>query len=146
VKIIRPLSSKERQRANQEAARIASRMIPLMFVALNDELGIGADRLARVYKRLCELTGEYASDDAGDEKLRRRLDQMKIMFFVKGDPMLSVENYKMFRGTMRLNLIGNPNVYVEGDWLYRPDTDCWYCAGSSYPAYVCEIKEDSGNV
>lgn len=75
-----PLSNKERLRAEQEAIRISTRMIPLMFIALNDALGIGAGRLARVYHRLIELTHEYSADDIGDEKIKKRLEQMKIEF------------------------------------------------------------------
>ena len=73
-----PLSAKEKRRADREAERISSRMIPILFVALNDTLGIGAQRIEKVYSRMLELTREYAADDAGDEKLRRRLAQMKI--------------------------------------------------------------------
>jgi hypothetical protein len=75
-----PLSNKEKRRAEEHAVEISTRMIPLMFIALNDELGIGAERLSRIYKRLLDLTAEYSSDDIGDEKVKRRLEQMKIEF------------------------------------------------------------------
>lgn len=55
--------------------------------------------------------------------------------------VISVEGYRAFRGTM-LWTPGNPAykpMAIQGDWLYKPDTDCWYCAGRSYPAATCEI-------
>lgn len=75
-----PMSNKERRRAEEEGKNIAARMIPLMFIALNDMFGFGADRLSRVYARLIELTKEYSADDIGDEKIQKRLEQMKIEF------------------------------------------------------------------
>lgn len=54
--------------------------------------------------------------------------------------MICVEGYKAFRGTMR---IAPQNDFfkgfdLSGEWLYRPDTDCWYCKGQSFPASICE--------
>lgn len=57
------------------------------------------------------------------------------------NPVISVEGYKAFRGYMKITP-GNPKYQpyeVFGDWLYKPDTDCWYCKGSSYPAFTCTI-------
>lgn len=56
--------------------------------------------------------------------------------------IISVDGYKAFRGVMGvyrkdLGLFDQ----IEGDWLYKPDTDCWYCDGCSYPAGICEINE-----
>lgn len=61
--------------------------------------------------------------------------------------MICVEGYKAFRGTMRITPNDIPPYKacphtVSGDWLYKPEYDCWYCKGSSYPAQVCEIVED----
>lgn len=56
--------------------------------------------------------------------------------------IISVEGYKAFRGYMRItprNTAYFPHE-VYGDWLYKPDTDCWYCNGLSYPADVCTIE------
>lgn len=58
--------------------------------------------------------------------------------------MIIVEKHKAFRGTM---IITPKNDKLEpfslqGDWMYRPDTDCWYGCGRSFPAEVCEIVED----
>ena len=54
--------------------------------------------------------------------------------------MICVEGYKAFRGTMKVTP-GNPAYppfTMDGDWLYKPDTDCWYCKGRSFPAFTCE--------
>lgn len=54
-----------------------------------------------------------------------------------------VEGYKMFIGTMRIkpkNEKFEP-FDIEGTWLYKPDTKCWYCKGSSYIEDICTIKE-----
>lgn len=54
--------------------------------------------------------------------------------------IISVEGYKAFTGCMRIDW----RIAVEricGDWLYRPDTNCWYCNGESYPAECCTILE-----
>lgn len=48
--------------------------------------------------------------------------------------MIQVEGYKAFFGMMDC---GGRNVW--GEWLYKPETDCWYCRGSSYPAEMCRI-------
>ena len=53
------------------------------------------------------------------------------------------EGYRFFTGTM-LILHPDPDTppeNISGHWLYKPETDCWYCGGMSYPAEVCEIKE-----
>lgn len=58
--------------------------------------------------------------------------------------MLRCENYKMFYGTMRITP-PNPQLApleIEATWLYKPEYDCWYGKGSSYPASVCAIVED----
>ena len=34
---------------------------------------------------------------------------------------------------------------LEGDWLYKPEHDCWYVGGFSYPAeIVTNIREEVG--
>ena len=57
------------------------------------------------------------------------------------DKIIQVEGYKAFRGYMIVTP-GNPAYLpheVFGDWLYKPDTDCWYCKGRSFPAATCKI-------
>ena len=60
--------------------------------------------------------------------------------------MIQVEVYKAFHGTMRI-VPTNPKFptreIADADWLYKPDTNCWYGKGSSFPADICEVvKED----
>lgn len=62
-------------------------------------------------------------------------------YFSANDPV-SVEGHKAFRGTMRIT----PNAAVpafelRGDWLYKPDTGCWYGKGSSFAEDICTIVE-----
>lgn len=56
--------------------------------------------------------------------------------------IIRVEGYKAFRGYMKITPLNKAYLphTVYGDWLYRPDTDCWYCKGLSYPASVCTIE------
>ena len=51
--------------------------------------------------------------------------------------IISVEGYKAFHGDMWItpkNTAFNPFYISDKDWLYKPDTDCWYGAGRSFPA------------
>ncbi len=51
--------------------------------------------------------------------------------------MLSCEGYKMFRGWATIVPKNGKSPYkVYGDWLYKPEWECWYCAGSSYPKEI----------
>ena len=59
--------------------------------------------------------------------------------------MINVEGYKAFHGTMRITpapLSGIPPFEVYGDWLYKPDTDCWYGCGRSFPSRLCTVADD----
>ena len=59
--------------------------------------------------------------------------------------MINVEGYKAFHGDMKIvpkNVLYRPFYIVDKDWLYRPDTDCWYGDGSSFPAEICEPVEN----
>jgi len=58
--------------------------------------------------------------------------------------MIVVEGYKAFRGVM-LIIPKNKEMQpfeIECDWLYKPEYDCWYGNGSSYPAGICEIVRE----
>ena len=56
--------------------------------------------------------------------------------------MIVVEGFKAFRGKMRITFDrGNSAHVIRGDWLYKPETKCWYCNGSSYPLRCCEVLE-----
>lgn len=55
--------------------------------------------------------------------------------------IIEVDGYKAFRGVMKI--IPKSQQFspyeVCGDWLYKPEYDCWYGKGGSYPASICEI-------
>lgn len=61
------------------------------------------------------------------------------------DP-ISVEGYKAFRGTMKITpkTARVQSFELTGDWLYRPDTECWYGKGSSFGKDICTIVEVTG--
>ena len=58
--------------------------------------------------------------------------------------MIEVEGYKAFRGKMKI--IPHVNMYAPfelmGDFLYKPDTGCWYHNGHSYSESICCVKHD----
>lgn len=56
--------------------------------------------------------------------------------------LIIVEGHIAFRGRMRiLHKQAKPGYKdVVGDWLYKPETECWYCKGKSYPAEICVIS------
>lgn len=59
--------------------------------------------------------------------------------------MIKVEGYKAFHGDMKItpkNTLYKPFYITGKDWLYKPDTDCWYGGGSSYAAEICEPIEN----
>lgn len=58
--------------------------------------------------------------------------------------MLKCEGYQMFKGVMRITPKSDkfPIRDIEATWLYKPEYDCWYGKGASYPAVVCTIIED----
>lgn len=54
-------------------------------------------------------------------------------------PQLECEGYIMFQGKMIINP-PHPQFKpyeLEGVWLYKPDMQCWYCNGHSFPASIC---------
>ena len=55
--------------------------------------------------------------------------------------VISVEGYKAFRGTMRISPRGSEPYELCGNWLYKPETGCWYGNGRSFPKEVCTILE-----
>lgn len=56
--------------------------------------------------------------------------------------MLECEGYRMFHGAMRIYGMTHGSQIVVGTWLYRPDTECWYCNGTSYPRHVCKAEDE----
>ena len=58
--------------------------------------------------------------------------------------MIKVEGYEAFHGDMKItpkNRLYSPFYVTDKDWLYKPDTDCWYGGGRSYVADICEPIE-----
>ena len=58
--------------------------------------------------------------------------------------ILQCEGYKMFEGDGIITP-KNPEIKpftINGVWLYRPDTDCWYCDGRSFSKDIVKIQED----
>lgn len=53
--------------------------------------------------------------------------------------MICVEGYKAFRGSMLISpkAPGIEPFTLTGDWLYKPDTGCWYCQGRSFMDAIC---------
>ena len=58
--------------------------------------------------------------------------------------MLTSEGYKMFRGTGAIhNAKTGKEIELQcGDWLYKPEYDCWYVNGHSYPAECVKVLTD----
>ncbi len=58
--------------------------------------------------------------------------------------MIKVEGYKAFHGTMRITPKSAMIAPFEltCDWLYKPDTGCWYGKGQSFGADICEVVEE----
>lgn len=58
--------------------------------------------------------------------------------------MLECNGYIMFDGVMQIKKIINSESYcVAGIWLYKPDTNCWYCDDKKYPSEICKIAIDN---
>lgn len=58
--------------------------------------------------------------------------------------MIEAEGYKAFHGTMRITpkCADRKPFELEGDWLYKPDTKCWYGKGQSFSQEICEVEEE----
>ena len=60
--------------------------------------------------------------------------------------MIKVEGYKAFHGDMKIipteqAIFREPWFICDKDWLYKPETDCWYGDGRSISAKICEPVE-----
>lgn len=58
--------------------------------------------------------------------------------------MIEVEGYKAFHGDMHIIPLNTlyPAFYIcDKDWLYKPDTKCWYGDGRSFPEEICHIVD-----
>ena len=58
--------------------------------------------------------------------------------------MIRVEGYWAFHGTMRIvpKCGGVTPFELTGDWLYKPDTHCWYGSGRSFPVEICMVVSE----
>ena len=60
--------------------------------------------------------------------------------------MIKVEGYIAFHGDMKITPIVSDKeaFYIsDKDWLYKPEYDCWYGDGRSFPAEICEPIENN---
>ena len=60
--------------------------------------------------------------------------------------MIKVEGYKAFHGDMMIepkNKLYNVFYIADKDWLYKPDTNCWYGNGQSFAADICTPVEET---
>ena len=53
--------------------------------------------------------------------------------------VINVNGYRAFIGTMKIRPEGEPEEEIYGQWLYRPDTGCWYCGCHTYTWSMCTI-------
>ncbi|MBQ5317489.1 MAG: hypothetical protein J6K17_00145 [Oscillospiraceae bacterium] len=62
--------------------------------------------------------------------------------------MIKVEGYKAFHGVMKVKPKSNEIEPFEltGDWLYKPDTGCWYGNGRSFVEEICEVVKECRDV
>ena len=63
--------------------------------------------------------------------------------------MIKVEGYKAFYGTMLITPLSLTTAVTDTTayeltcaWLYKPESDCWYGDGRSFPENICTIVED----
>lgn len=56
--------------------------------------------------------------------------------------MLKCEGYMMFNGKAMVVPKNSkfPPREENGTWLYKPEYDCWYVNGHSYPAEIVDIE------
>lgn len=104
--------------------------------------------LSQTNEKLNDATGRIADLKRELSKVRSEREYFcsRSHFFSEvaatSGRVISVEGYKAFRGTMRISPRGAALAYeLCGDWLYKPDTGCWYGKGRSFPADVCTILE-----
>jgi hypothetical protein len=55
--------------------------------------------------------------------------------------MIQVEGYKAFHGDMKITpkstTFKESWFICDKDWLYKPETNCWYGDGRSLSAEIC---------
>ena len=54
--------------------------------------------------------------------------------------MMTCEGYKMFYGEATVTPINPkfPPRNILGTWLYKPEHNCWYVNGESFPAEIVD--------
>lgn len=89
-----------------------------------------------------ELKRSLIVSESDREYLRSRYAFLREVEGIE-NRVISVEGYKAFRGTMRISPVFSdfPPYDIRGEWLYKPDTGCWYGKGSSFPEDICTIME-----
>jgi hypothetical protein len=62
--------------------------------------------------------------------------------------MIEVEGYKAYSGKMRVTPKANFHgpFILTGQFLYKPDTDCWYHNGDSYPSSFVSLTQSAHTV
>lgn len=71
---------------------------------------------------------------------------IKLLVVKDVNILIKVEGYKAFHGSMKIEYkLKGPEIIEDKDWLYKPDTDCWYGAGKSFPANICTIIKEETN-
>lgn len=58
--------------------------------------------------------------------------------------MLKCEGYKMFYGDATVTPKNDkfPARRIRGTWLFKPEWDCWYVNGQSFPASIVSDFEE----
>ena len=60
--------------------------------------------------------------------------------------IIRVEGYVAFHGTMLItpkdSTVAAAFYIKDKDWLYKPNTECWYGDGRSFSKEICTIVED----
>lgn len=99
------------------------------------------ESLQRLRKDKADLQHNLMIAESEREYHRSRADFFREVAEV-GNKFISVEGFKAFRGTMRITPKAAVPAYdLHGDWLYKPETGCWYGKGSSFPEDICTIME-----
>ena len=104
------------------------------------EESVFREALEEERQKVRRLEDELRKTRSEREYFRSRSDFFSEVAAASGK-VITVEGYKAFRGSMRICPRGTEPYELCGDWLYKPDTGCWYGKGRSFPADVCTILE-----
>ena len=93
-------------------------------------------------EKIVDLDEELCKAKSEREYFRSRADFFRELAG-ETDKVISVEGFKAFRGTMKIQpkTASVPPFELSGDWLYKPETGCWYGKGSSFSEDICTIVE-----